>query len=544
MRFGVPKAGSKLFALSALVLAISLLVMFLILGYYVHSRMDTTLAQWPQISQDAAEAIKEVVVDMEIAAMVAALWCLVLGGILLYGFVRLYHEGPITRMENSLTAMAEGNVRERVALKSQEELAGLFAAANACREKVLEMVSRVRDNVSFLQGFIGRLANLNREVASAIGDSDGSLQSLGHVEEQIGRDFERIDTDLDGFSRAFESFAQFAEQMNENLRTTAELSGDTSQFAHSMVAFTETLSDGIKSVSERIADITFSVNEAASGIEEMSMSLKEVSNSCVNASNRSNEANVKAQSTNDMVARLNDSANEVGKIVGIINDIAEQTDMLALNATIEAAEAGETGRRFAVVAHEVKELANRTSQATEQIAGLVREMQANTGNSVDIIKDISGIIQEVTGIYRAITLNIDEQSATINEIARVVSLAARSVGEISSFMDSLTLSAGEMSSKAQTAFKEVEGISHSNARMVNSSREFMNRSQAAQQRLAELVKALAKTRESSVRIGRMVAEVTQRNNVLHQNADAQRDDLQRVSGISQDLDSVAKSFGL
>src|SRR6185369_9336604 len=107
----------------------------------------------------------------------------------------------------------------------------------------------------------------------------------------------------------------------------------------------------------------------------------------------------------------------------LINEIAEQTNLLALNATIEAARAGEAGKGFAVVASEVKNLANQTAKATEEIASHVGAIQTETQRSVSAIQGVASIIEEINKLTNSVTASVEQQGATTQEIVRSVEQA-------------------------------------------------------------------------------------------------------------------------
>jgi methyl-accepting chemotaxis protein len=128
--------------------------------------------------------------------------------------------------------------------------------------------------------------------------------------------------------------------------------------------------------------------------------------------------------------KLGDSSAEIGNVIKVITSIAEQTNLLALNATIEAARAGEMGKGFAVVASEVKDLAQETSRATEDISRRVEAIQSDTSGAVAAIEEISIVIQRISDFQTTIASAVEEQTATTAEMNRSVTEASGGTGEI------------------------------------------------------------------------------------------------------------------
>lgn len=177
-------------------------------------------------------------------------------------------------------------------------------------------------------------------------------------------------------------------------------------------------------VSAAAEEVSVNVNTVASGTEELGTSVEEIARSANQATSVAQAAVAIAGETQETMHKLNESSAAVANVLGMITSIAEQTNLLALNATIEAARAGEAGRGFAVVANEVKDLAQETSKATDEIRSTIDQIQSDTGLAVDAIGRIGDVIAEINESQHAIAAAVEEQSATTGEIARTVAEAS------------------------------------------------------------------------------------------------------------------------
>lgn len=209
--------------------------------------------------------------------------------------------------------------------------------------------------------------------------------------------------------------------------SSEELSATSTQIS----AAAEEASQQAGAVTAAAATVSDNVQTVASATEQMSASIQEIARNSAIASEVADRAVASAVTTTAVVNKLGESSAEIGNVVQLITSIASQTNLLALNATIEAARAGESGKGFAVVAGEVKELAQQTGRATEEIGRLVDGIQTDTSAAVTAIGEISSIVGQIADRQTAIATAVEQQTATTQEISRSVSVAASGTGDIS-----------------------------------------------------------------------------------------------------------------
>ncbi|PLX33978.1 MAG: methyl-accepting chemotaxis protein, partial [Hyphomicrobiales bacterium] len=172
------------------------------------------------------------------------------------------------------------------------------------------------------------------------------------------------------------------------------------------------------------------VNTVAAASEELSAAVNEIGQQVSLSSETASRAVRESHETHSIIKGLSEAANQIGEVVDLIREIAEQTNLLALNATIEAARAGEAGKGFAVVASEVKALATQTARATESISSQVKLIQDKTDTSVSAIENVARTIENMSAVTSAISAAVEEQDAATQEISRNMQQAAQGTGNV------------------------------------------------------------------------------------------------------------------
>jgi methyl-accepting chemotaxis protein len=221
------------------------------------------------------------------------------------------------------------------------------------------------------------------------------------------------------------------------------------------------------------------VQTVAAAAEELSASIAEIAGRVSQANEVVSRASEDAHGANTRVASLAEAASRIGRVVGLIREIAEQTNLLALNATIEAARAGEAGRGFAVVASEVKTLASQTAKATEEISAQIGSIQNETQAAVESIQTIARTMTEVSHYTSAIAAAVEEQGSATNEISRNVQEAASGTAEVARNMSGVTAASGETSQSAGQVLAAAGDLNSQNDMLKLAVSDFLSKVRAA-----------------------------------------------------------------
>jgi len=385
------------------------------------------------------QASNEATVTSTFTMIVACIIGALIIGLGLAWFIGNGIANPIRNMNEAMTEIADGQLETEVpGVGRKDEIGGMADAVQVFKENAVERVRLENEQEAIKQKAEVEKRQLMNKMA------DDFEASVGSVVTGVG---------------------SAADQMKGSAMTMASTAEQTSNQA-----------SNVASASEQAA---VNVQTVASAAEELSSSVSEISRQVATSTQIAGQAVDDANRTDQQIQELAQAASKIGEVVALITDIAEQTNLLALNATIEAARAGEAGKGFAVVASEVKNLANQTAKATEEIGSQIGGIQASTQDAVTAIQRITKTITQIDGIATTIAAAVEEQGTATKEIARNVEQASKGTNEVSSNISGVTTSASETGSAASEILGSATNLSDQSETLKTEVDRFMKQVRSA-----------------------------------------------------------------
>lgn len=383
---------------------------------------DAFSSEFMTLQSKTNEIISEIVMSI----LYGVIGFLVLAIIISFFIGRKITE-PIIELGNTLKDLSDGSgdLTARITINGKDEIGYMAQSINKFIENIHKIIVQVANSASYLKDASDELKSTSQKMSL---DTDNMCQKSGEIESVI-----------------------------------------------------LTSSDNITTVSSGTEELTSTISSISETVQDIDKSFDAVAESCEKESSMAIVANKKAEQISHTMLRLSSSADEIGKVIEIINEITAQTNLLALNATIEAASAGEAGKGFAVVASEVKELAKQTAAATDKIVTSIQEIQTVTSQSDLEIKDISKVISELTTMSNDIVVNIRHQNKVINEVSNNISFCndatidiANNISSVAETSKIATKNLGEVGEAAKVNVECAEDINTKISALVDISKTLDN----------------------------------------------------------------------
>ena len=403
--------------------------------------------------EDRSENVAQIYNSVYLSVSIVLLMIFILG-IAGYYISTNYITKPLEETSQLMGKIASGDLTGRVNFKSGNEFIILSNSMNSLQDSFVEIINNMRTTQNALLTASTQLTNTSSDVTSSMADVSSEITTVASATEQM--------------SSNISNMSATAEEMSINANNVATSSTEMS-------------------------DTTSSV---AAAVEEMRLSISDVLKNSNESTSIANEAANMSGNATETMKDLGSAANEIGKVTEVIKRIAEQTNLLALNATIEAASAGEAGKGFAVVANEIKELANQSATAAEDIASKITSVQENTTNAITVIDNVSLIIEKLNTSSETIKNSVEQQTEAVNSITAVTSQSqeateniTRNIAEVAQGSTDLAQNASESAEGANEVSRSIHAVNETTTTISTATEEF-NSSAVKLANIAEDLKSI------------------------------------------------------
>ncbi|MBT4890339.1 MAG: HAMP domain-containing protein [Rhodospirillales bacterium] len=400
------------------------------------SHLLNNLQQDYQVKQsednNTINTVIEGVIALGLATMIGrAVWQLLVLAYFMF-IARFTLKRPLNRITEAAERLAQDDLDVVITdTKRQDEIGDMARAVEVFKTNAIEARQlRIEHEAEQVEIQAEREERQAKQLAERDADLLRKEEEQRSTQSTIKHNMLEMSDSLDG-------------EVQTTVTAVVNKSDEMAESTNIMIGKMENVIESTHQVSTAAQMAASNVNDAARAADELSRAVNDVGEEVSRSRDIAQKGVRQARQSTEMVEGLDTTAQKISEVVGLINEIAEQTNLLALNATIEAARAGEAGKGFSVVASEVKNLANQTARATEEISAQINGVQSATKETVGAIREIEDIISQIDTATNSITSSVQLQDEAAIQIANNLAEAERQTNDVAGQMESISTTVGE-----------------------------------------------------------------------------------------------------
>jgi methyl-accepting chemotaxis protein len=515
--------------------------------------------------------IRSQLYELLVWALGISSFCFLTSLILFYVAIAKFITKPIVEMEKTADAIAGGDLTAELSVSGEDEVASLQKAINRMTFNLKDMLSKV---LNITNGVTTVTSNIALSSQGVLTISDVQKKAIEETAATIGQtdsSIAQVALSAESLSGSATIASSSVHELSASIEKVAEHTNVFSETAHETASSIEEMVSTIKSIAESLDTLSRSSEAIASSIDEVNATTRNIDERAHESVNLAETVMDKASQKgmqsaqaamqgmeeirkgvaelSDIINNLGKRTEDIGKILNVIDDVADQTNLLAINAAILASKAGEHGKGFAVVADEIKSLAERTSFSTSEIAELIRSVQDATRTSIQMASEGVNTVDKglvlVTDVNGALS-DIVESSRASTEMARAIQRAteeeALAIKQITDSVEKMSEQTENISRAIQEQSKGSRFIIEATDRVKEMSQQVKNATSEQKDRSREIAGVIENMTTQAYHIAEAISKHKNNSAEMVSSMEKIRNTTGRLINSSNDMNEVVGSL--
>jgi methyl-accepting chemotaxis protein len=478
---------------------------------------------------------------------------------------------PIEQMAGAAVKIADGDFTQNVHVTSQDEVGVLGETFETMSKNLSLMIRQIQEVAENVAQISGQLKTGSKQMYDGAQVQATTTENAASSVEQMNASIRQIAESIEILSSSAEETSSSILEMSSSVSEVANNAGGLSTSVDDTSSSIIEMSASIKQVAENVAILSSAAEETASAVNQINSSLREVEGHAkdsaslservmkdaqdlgmrsiektISGMNRIQETVVKSA---DVINRLGERSEQIGRILTVIDEVTKQTNLLALNAAILAAQAGEQGKGFAVVADEIKNLAERTGASTKEIAQLIGNVQSEAKDAVDSVRDGARSVEEGVGLSLEAgealkkILDTSKQSTVMaQEIEKATMEQTRGIRQVGEAIQRINTMVQQISKATQEQSRGSEQIMHSAEKMRDMTRQVKMSTEEQAKGSRQITEAVENVTERVQQIAKAVNEQKRGSEIIMQSVESGRTTSRQSVNVVAEMNKMVEEL--